>query len=562
MRRFLWLLCSFLLLLWADSGFAQGNDLSAPTGGRSALMGNTGVALGRDGSAPFYNPATIVRIRDERLAFSVNFYSLGLTHFADWHQPGEVDSDQFGDSDLGGTSLIESNFRSLPSTLCLFFTLEELANLGSKEDDEESDSKRPRGKKLAICFATLESEDVDQQAISFAGDTSAGVTNQVQSVQRRWSRTYVGPTYSVSLSDRLAIGGSVQVVYSYDSFGINSTSLSSREGGGGIASALGSSGSGRSFELTGLFGVTYRWDNFTLGASVRPPSLHILGSYDGTFNRSNSGDEDVSVIANATGSLKSAPPTRIAIGAGFAWERLSLEFDAAVGLPVQNVLTADLDVDTNTLSVDGVTRERTKENYVVSSHVTVNPSIGMEYFLNSSFSVLAGLSANFSALPKLDPVSSVGNLIQARTNHVNASLGVGSYWDGGELLFGVQLDYGFGQALAVNPYVLPNNWSVVDSKSYSLLFVIAGSTNLNAIVRVVTSIAGGGSGNSDTSETIQNPDARPLETDAEEEEQVKAPEPEPNAAPPDAAVSDGEAQPADAPDAGPADAATPSLTPP
>jgi hypothetical protein len=37
---------------------AQGNDLSAPTGGRSALMGNTGVALARDGAAPFYNPAT------------------------------------------------------------------------------------------------------------------------------------------------------------------------------------------------------------------------------------------------------------------------------------------------------------------------------------------------------------------------------------------------------------------------------------------------------------------------------------------------------------------------
>ena len=216
MARFLWLLCSSLVLFWADSAFAQGNDLSAPTGGRSALMGNTGVALGRDGSAPFYNPATIVRIRDERLAFSVNFYSLGLTQFEDWHQPGEVDTDQFANSDLGGTSLVETNFRSLPSTLCLFFTLEELVNLGTVADDEVASYKRrPRGKKLAVCFATLESEDVDQQAISFSGDTSAGATNQVQSVQRRWSRTYVGPTYSVSLSERLAIGGSVQVVYSY-----------------------------------------------------------------------------------------------------------------------------------------------------------------------------------------------------------------------------------------------------------------------------------------------------------------------------------------------------------
>ena len=338
--------------------------------------------------------------------------------------------------------------------------------------------------------------------------------------------------------------------------------MSAREGGGGIASALGSSGSGRSFELTGLLGVTYRWDNFTLGASVRPQSLHILGSYDGTFNQANTGDEDISVIANATGSLKSSPPTRLALGAGFAWERLTLEFDAALGLPLQNALTAELDVDTNTLTADEVARERTKESYVVPSNVTINPSVGMEYFLSSSFSVLAGLSANFSALPKLEPVSSVGNLIQARMSHLNASLGVGSYWEGGELLFGLQFDYGFGQALAVNPYVVPNDWSVVDARSFSLLFVISGSTNLNAIVRVVTNIAGGGD-QQESTERIKNPDARPREAEPVQEQR-----PEPEAAPArdgaDAPASDEEARPTEAPDAGPAttpDQSQPPSTP-
>src|SRR5580698_1907633 len=74
---------------------AQGNDRSAPTGGRSALMGNTGVALARDGAAPFINPATIVGIDDQRLAFSVNFFTYSLRRVSDWSEPGTVDS-RFG----------------------------------------------------------------------------------------------------------------------------------------------------------------------------------------------------------------------------------------------------------------------------------------------------------------------------------------------------------------------------------------------------------------------------------------------------------------------------------
>jgi hypothetical protein len=508
--RLSWLPWSFAVSIVAAPVFAQGNDLSSPTGGRAALMGNTGVALGRDGAAPFYNPATIVRIRDERLAFSVNFYSLTLTDFDDWHQPGDVDGAQFGGGTLSGTSLLDSSFRSLPSTLCLFFTLEELTNLGAEEDEEQEDeSRRPRGKKLAICFATLESEDLDMQAIRFSGDLGAGPTRQVQSAQRRWGRTYVGPTYSVSLSDRFAIGGSIQVVYSYESFGIDSTSLSARMGGGGLASALGTSGSGRSFELTSVFGMTYRHRRLTLGASLRGPSLHVLGSYDGTFNRSSSGDQDESVIADATGTLQSAPPTRVALGAGFAWDDLTLEFDAALGLPIQPVLRAELDVHTHMQTAAGVTRERAARTYEIESHLTVHPSVGMEYFVSSSFSVLAGVSANFSALPELEPVPSVGNLIQSRMSHVNASFGIGSYWEGGELLFGFQLDYGFGEALAANPYVLPNDWAVVSSSSYGLLFVIAGSTNLSSIMRVVTSM--GDEAEPETKQEIDNPDARPAE---------------------------------------------------
>jgi hypothetical protein len=494
-------------LLLGSTALAQGNDLLAPTGGRSALMGNTGVALARDGSAPFYNPATIVRIRDERLAFSVNFYSLALSSFSDWHQPGEIDADRFGDRNLGDTGLLESSFRTLPTSLCLFFTLADLEKIPDALDDDDKNDKDDEvpGKKLAICFASFESEDVDLQAIGFEGETAAGLTSQVQSIQRRWNRIYIGPTYSVQVTPKLALGASVQVVYSYESFGLNSSSLSLASDGTSVVSTLGTSGSGRSFELTAVLGASYRWDNVTLGASLRMPSLHIMGKYEGTFNRNDNVDQGATLLATGTGTMYSSPPTRIALGAGIVWPRLTLELNAALGLPLQNALRASIDVHSRTIGDMAIDEEREREEHEIESHVTLNPGAGFEYFLSSGLSMLGGMSMNFTALPPLSPVGSVGNLIQSRTSHISASIGLGSYWDGGELLFGFQLDFGWGQALAVNPYVLPNDWSVVDTRNYAITFVIAGATSLSAIVHLVKTIANGGKGK------IVNPEQEALD---------------------------------------------------
>lgn len=491
--RFAWVL-GFLAVVGMSARVvhAQGNDLFAPTGGRSALMGNTGVALARDGAAPFYNPAAIVRIRDERLAFSVNFYSLGLLHFSNFHQPGSVDTSTFGDGNLGGTGLLVSSFRVLPSTLCLFFTLDDLAQLSGADPSDTPPEGTPRAK-LAICFASLESEDIDLQAIRFRGMTAGGPTSQVQSLQRRWSRTYVGPTYSTYLSQNLAIGASLQAIYSYDSFGINGSSLSGKIGGGALASTLGTSGSGSSFELTAILGATYRYQTFTLGASVRVPSLHLFGVYNGTFNRSTSGgDNDAALVTSATGSMRTSPPIRAALGGGFIWKKLTLELDGALDIPVDNEITSRVTETESSSSAAAITQMQRHASYIVPAHITINPSLGAEYFLSPTFSVLGGASANFSSLARLTPAPSIGNLVQTRNNHVNASLGLGSYWNGGELLFGFQLDYGWGQALAINPYLVPNDWSVVGMQSYSLTLIISGATDLSAIMRVVRRITNGG----------------------------------------------------------------------
>jgi hypothetical protein len=75
------------------------------------------------------------------------------------------------------------------------------------------------------------------------------------------------------------------------------------------------------------------------------------------------------------------------------------------------------------------------------------------------------------------------------------------------LLLGWQVDYGWGQSLAVDPYVAPNAWSVINMQSYSLMFVLAGATDMRAIMHVVERITTGE--NADKSADAKPPPAKP-----------------------------------------------------
>src|SRR5271165_3088935 len=109
-----------LCAAFGRSALAQGNLRASPTGGRSVLMGGTGVALGRDAAAPFLNPATIARIDDTGVAFSANFYTFTQAQFSGFHQPGPVDVDRFGPVSLPQADLSRGRIDGLPATLCLF----------------------------------------------------------------------------------------------------------------------------------------------------------------------------------------------------------------------------------------------------------------------------------------------------------------------------------------------------------------------------------------------------------------------------------------------------------
>ena len=481
----LWLLAGAGLALAAAgrSAFAQGNDLSAPSGGRSALMGNTGVALSRDGSAPILNPATIVRIDDNSLAFSVNFYTFAATNFSHWHQPAPVDTARFGDVALSGTSISTNGFRIFPSTLCLFFTVRGVTAEGSNDGGLHGGRQ-----KLAICFGSTEFEDVILPALSFRGNTPLGMTAQTQSVARNWNRFHAGPTYSIAFGDNFAVGLSLHGVYTTESFVLDSSSITSEEGGGAVQSSLGAGGKAQSFDFAAILGAAYNLGGVTLGASAELPSLHVFGTYDATLHSEYGlAGVDTATLTSGHGNFTAPPPMRFAVGAGVEWRRLVVELDESFQLPVASI-SSSLSGSTTTLMGTAASSASFSAVYAVQEHPAWNTSLGAEYFFSKSFSLLGGGSTSLSTLPALSPTMSLGNLVQARASSVSASLGVGSYGGGADILIGAQFGYAWGEAMAVNPYVLPNDWATVDTHSYSVMLVLAGATNLRAIGRAAEKV--------------------------------------------------------------------------
>ncbi|HEV8547496.1 MAG TPA: hypothetical protein VGQ57_00685 [Polyangiaceae bacterium] len=468
---------------------AQANDRSSPLGGRSALMGNTGVALGRDGAAPFLNPATVVGIDDRSLAFSVNLLALQVNHFDDFHQPSTVDP-RFGTVSLSHNSVSSTRVTAIPSTLCLFVSFSALSGGEERPEGDPTPWKGGR-QKLAICLATLEGEDLLVPALGVHAATPAGVSAQDVSLTRKWNRAQFGPSYSAQLNERLALGASLHGAFTTLSFNQDASSITSMTDGTAAHSTLGAAGSGYSVDLTAILGAAYAIGPVTLGASVQVPSLHLFGAYSATQHQSfdaPSGSD--ATVTSGSGNFRASPPFRVAAGIGAALRGVTLEADAAFDFGDRDALASSMHVDSAATTNGALSTSTSRETFSARTLPTFNVAVGGEFFVAPGLSVLGGGWTNLSAFPPLKPLPapSLGNLVQARTHQVGISLGLGSYGDGGELLLGTQLGYGWGEAVVPNLYSVPNDWNVVGSSKFSALFILAGSTNLRSIKRAIVGV--------------------------------------------------------------------------
>jgi len=467
----------------AGPAVAQSNFRLAPVGGRTTLVGGTGMAFGRDGASAFLNPATAVRVDDNRLSFAVNFYNVNFVFAPRWYRPGDIDRARFGELDVGSASMVDVEFNALPSSLCLFFRVGDLPWFAAKA----SEDVRLRAARLGLCFATVQSQTFNFAAEQYDHIGSTGVTRQAQTLAQSYNRFSAGPTYAMSINDELSIGASLHGSFATHRGILASTATTYGSTPTPITSMFYNGARGDSFQFSATVGATYRVDHSTLALAVESPSVHVYGVGSANLSTHFEGAGSGSTVTAVSGSFVSRTPLRVSIGAGVEGRWGSVEVNASLHAP-QSAYEAELDGRVINRTGDVVDDQPTTVRLSESTRTVVNGGVGAQLFVYPSVSLLGGLSTDFSAIGTSDLRGTLVNYFPSRTHRLGASFGVGSHGDGGDLLIGAEASLGWGDRLAVNSYQLPPAVGVTGHTTASLLFVIAGSTSLKAITRAVRDV--------------------------------------------------------------------------
>jgi hypothetical protein len=460
---------TFLIALSATSmvgtvARAQGNYHSQPLGGRSALMGGTGVALGADGAAPLLNPAGIVNVRGGSLAFASRLFQYRDRTYDAWHQPLPIDANRFGALDLGDVSESNQTLDSLPTTTCYF------ADFGQGDSGE-------RLHQFAFCIAKTEESDVSISAARRSAAYAGGRVDLAESSETSWGRRHFGLGWGIEVGEHVKLGTSLYASLAKYSLFAGGHSLF-ESGGRATTGGYQFSATAASWELVPSVGVIVKIsDELTAGASVRGRTLRLSGDYEATLAVNS---HDGTVMQEVTeGDFLARLPPRIAMGIGWQSGRWRVEGDGFFHFGEEDYARIDV-TDEQALvasngSVSRLTRTRDASDFAVP---VANWGLGVEMFIDDELSVLAGGNTDFSALPDLDATAGPLN---GRHNSYHGALGIGSYGSLGELLIGTRVSYSVGQVatvdqLAPTPTVVPT-----DQTEIAVALVLSGRVHLRTV---------------------------------------------------------------------------------
>jgi hypothetical protein len=464
------------VLSLAAAASAQGSYRAVPTGGRSALMGDTGIALARDGSAPFLNPATIASIADPRVALSVSLISFNATTIEHYHAP------RGNDAGLGREELSDGRLEPFPTTFCFFVTV--------GEAEEDPDAAR---RKLALCAGTSERRDLTGAASANGVGPDGTRTLHIASIARSYARVHVGPTYALPITKDINVGASLHIIDTRVTSLTSATATASAAEAGSAttvassSSSLTSSINGTSFDIAALLGATIELGQATtLGIAFEPPSVHVGGDIDANDRAVDTGvAAGGSVIGRtraATGRFFAPMPMRLGAGIGFRGRRTKLEADLTYFFPMADLYRSEVDVHTVTTS--GPQSIDRADAVIASTDAAgvLDSAVGAEVFVNDSWSVLGGLATDFGGVRSLPTGPAIGSAVTMHEDRAIATFGVGNYTrGGGELLVGAQFGVARGEILVADDFTSPSLLAPTQHTTTTVLFVVAGSTNLSSI---------------------------------------------------------------------------------
>jgi hypothetical protein len=445
----------------------QTNPGSTPLGGRSTLMGGTGVALGRDGASPFLNPATMGRIADTRLAFSVRFYR---------YTESTVDSlirIPTRGSELHVEDYSEEDFSGMPSSFCAFITL-----AGLIPEEASGLLRVVRGTsgrtKLGLCGAMLEREELGISAEHRRFATGQGVTAANLDFDRAWARSVFGPSVSYQVSNTVTVGASMHLVSTAAHDRLALAVLSEPSGTASEPAVFLDETSASSRDGVTTLGVTYAWRALTAGFSMRLPSIRFSDS--AKMARFEQTGAVAPSLCAGSGRFEAPLPVLVTLGTGVERPGSSLEFDVSTILG--GPLAFETELDERAYSGDALTARTRNVHSTVRGRSAVAFRAGGEWALSPSLSLLAGARYEPSRVSSsTDP----HGVAPADAWVLGSSLGLGSYGRGSELLVGTELSYGSARFGMTAPSLEGSRRVIVGQHSWSALLVLSGSVGLASV---------------------------------------------------------------------------------
>jgi hypothetical protein len=449
---------------------AQANYEGALIGGRSSLMGGTGVANGTDASAPLQNPATILGIEGTSFVFSTLFVqrtdrqvSLG----------GQV----VAENTKGADSVSDVAFNVLPNATCLFLDLVHKPG-------------PPKGnQKLSFCILETETQNFRFQSRIRGEDVRDASGVQVRSVEQTFSKRVYAGTYALRLSDLIGVGVTPMLEeYAFkDQEGLatlvaQSESLSSAVGAQGHLATNALTENASAFALSALLGVQlYLPHSFRTGISLQLPGLPFGGSYAASSStEATFGSEERLTLERGSAGFKT--PMRLALGFAGRLGKVDFEVDGyfhAGG----DYATAEGTRDATSLSSGEITEFKSG---AFSRHERVHPvtnvGIGVNVPVSKEWALVSGFLTDFSGLdPRRTGQPVESTMFRSRIDMIHGSLGVAWTPRAGSVLLGVRGFYGEGELAVSGMRTFPTVLVTGEQTAWGLSLVLSGQLTLELL---------------------------------------------------------------------------------
>lgn len=460
------------VLLLPGRAAAQANFGSELLGGAGYVMGGTGAAVGTDPTVPLLNPARLTHVPDK--SFGIARFIHGRAHIYDNFYDPERSGDRRTTIEPEALNSDAFDLSMLIGGLCF------VTDFGTGPDEPDPDDPfhvRGYAGHHQVGFCGMPTEIDSFTGTALHTDPAPNVQGS-GSVVGEWVRRMVGFGWAWNITDDFSVGSGIFLGISRYKESVTGSSAFF-DGSTPSLSAFSLDASGRSFDLVGHLGVSYRLgEHATLGAAVRLPSLNVAGSWtstrfrarsDGLFSRTSQG-----------GSLTTNLPPRIVLGAGVHFDDVRAELQGSYFFPVDDFWSIQADRGT-LVNQGGAADPGFMPNRRERAHAVANLGLGFEWHAFERLGFVGGVSTDFAAVDPLRAESAESRILFRRLDRYHFSGGLSLYGDVGQLITAVRLIYGQGELRSTDPLAETPSVGVVDDTELAFVAHISGRVDLPAL---------------------------------------------------------------------------------